>query len=104
MGREQTKEDVAYQGVVEDLDLTASITEDCTFERSRTQIDNILIPVELIHTLRSAYAVTGVREKDHKMVVAESAWETGGRREQTGPQEGTQINSKRNTGRNTNRF
>eukprot|EP00965_Chrysotila_dentata_P198794 6179025-Pleurochrysis_carterae.AAC.2 len=80
MSREQKKEDVAYQGVIEDLDRIAGITEDYTFDWAHTQIDNILIPVELLHTLRAAYTVTGVREKDHRMVVAELAWETEGGR------------------------
>eukprot|EP00965_Chrysotila_dentata_P001984 64806-Pleurochrysis_carterae.AAC.1 len=60
------------------MDLIASITEDHTFERGQTQIDNILVPVELIHTLKEAHRATGVREKDHKMVMASLAWGTWG--------------------------
>eukprot|EP00965_Chrysotila_dentata_P114799 3794293-Pleurochrysis_carterae.AAC.1 len=41
-GKTQKEEDVIYQGVLEDLNLVASITEDYTFERAQTQIDNIL--------------------------------------------------------------
>eukprot|EP00965_Chrysotila_dentata_P225766 6194971-Pleurochrysis_carterae.AAC.2 len=77
-GREHTKEDVAYQGVIEGLNLITAITEDYTFERADTQIDNILIPVKRLHILQAAYTTTGVREKDHKMVVAELAREVEG--------------------------
>eukprot|EP00965_Chrysotila_dentata_P149304 4930967-Pleurochrysis_carterae.AAC.1 len=41
-GKTQKEEDVIYQGILEDLNLVASITEDYTFERAQTQIDNIL--------------------------------------------------------------
>eukprot|EP00965_Chrysotila_dentata_P243803 6205619-Pleurochrysis_carterae.AAC.1 len=41
-GKTQKEEDVIYQGFLEDLNLVASITEDYTFERAQTQIDNIL--------------------------------------------------------------
>eukprot|EP00965_Chrysotila_dentata_P046470 1544392-Pleurochrysis_carterae.AAC.1 len=64
--------------VIEDLNLVPSVTEDYTFERAQTQIDNILIPIELIHNLTEAYATTGVREKDHKMVMAAFTWEMKG--------------------------
>eukprot|EP00965_Chrysotila_dentata_P184589 6093432-Pleurochrysis_carterae.AAC.1 len=73
-GRTQKEEDVIYQGVIEDLNLVPSVTEEYTFERARTQIDNVLIPIELIHNLKAAYTSTGVREKDHKMVMAVFAW------------------------------
>eukprot|EP00965_Chrysotila_dentata_P256409 6212529-Pleurochrysis_carterae.AAC.1 len=84
-GRTQKEEDVVYQGVIEDLNLVASVTEDYTFERAQTQIDNILVPVELIHNLEAAYATTGVREKDHKMVMAIFAWEMQGGRGERRP-------------------
>eukprot|EP00965_Chrysotila_dentata_P259283 6213507-Pleurochrysis_carterae.AAC.2 len=77
-GRTQMKEDVVFQGVIEDLSLVTSITRDYTFERAKTQIDNILIPIELIHTLQTAHTATGVREKDHRLVVARFAWEVKG--------------------------
>eukprot|EP00965_Chrysotila_dentata_P076618 2529713-Pleurochrysis_carterae.AAC.1 len=73
-GKPQKGEDVIYQGVIEDLNLIPSLTEDYTFERARTQIDNILVPTELIHSLKEAFATTGVREKDHKMVMASFTW------------------------------
>eukprot|EP00965_Chrysotila_dentata_P147833 4879801-Pleurochrysis_carterae.AAC.1 len=83
-GRTQKEEDIIYQGVIEDLNLVASVTEDYTFERAHTQIDNILVPIELIHNHKEAYTSTGVREKDHKMVMATLTWgmkgERGGRR------------------------
>eukprot|EP00965_Chrysotila_dentata_P004564 148340-Pleurochrysis_carterae.AAC.1 len=41
-GKTQKEEDVIYQGFLEDLNMVASITEDYTFERAQTQIDNIL--------------------------------------------------------------
>eukprot|EP00965_Chrysotila_dentata_P185905 6137636-Pleurochrysis_carterae.AAC.1 len=77
-GRKQMEEDVMFQGILEDLNLITCITEDYTFERARTQIDNILVPIELLHTLQTAYTTTGVREKDHKLVVASLAWEVQG--------------------------
>eukprot|EP00965_Chrysotila_dentata_P164700 5437938-Pleurochrysis_carterae.AAC.1 len=77
-GKTQKEEDVIYQGVLEDMNVIACITEDHTFERGQTQIDNILVPVELIRTLREAHTAMGVREKDHKMVIASLAWETWG--------------------------
>eukprot|EP00965_Chrysotila_dentata_P050521 1674257-Pleurochrysis_carterae.AAC.1 len=77
-GKTQKEEDVIYQGFLEDLNLVASITEDYTFKRAQTQIDNILVPIELIHNLKEAYTTTGVREKDHKMVIAALAWEMKG--------------------------
>eukprot|EP00965_Chrysotila_dentata_P167685 5537600-Pleurochrysis_carterae.AAC.1 len=92
-GRSQKEEDAVYQGVIEDLNLVASVTEDYTFERAQTQIDNILVPVELIHNLEAAYATTGVREKDHKMVMAIFAWEMKGGRGERRP-----------TRRQTNKF
>eukprot|EP00965_Chrysotila_dentata_P081354 2686616-Pleurochrysis_carterae.AAC.1 len=83
-GRVQKEEDVIYQGIREDLSLVPSITEEYTFERARTQIDNVLIPIELIHNLKAAYTSPGVlkaaytspgvREKDHKMVMVVFAW------------------------------
>eukprot|EP00965_Chrysotila_dentata_P114212 3775440-Pleurochrysis_carterae.AAC.1 len=73
-GRTQLEEDVIYQGAIDDLNLIASIAEDYTFERARTQVDNILIPIELLHTLQTAHTATGVREKDHRTVVARLAW------------------------------
>eukprot|EP00965_Chrysotila_dentata_P066599 2205839-Pleurochrysis_carterae.AAC.1 len=92
-GRTQKEEDVIFQEVIEDLNLVASVTEDYTFERAQTQIDDILVPAELIHNLEAAYATTGVREKDHKMVMAVFAWEMkGGRGE------------RRLTRRHTNKF
>eukprot|EP00965_Chrysotila_dentata_P113170 3739531-Pleurochrysis_carterae.AAC.1 len=66
-GKTQKEEDVIYQGVIEDLNLAASIPEDYTFERAQTQIDNILLPIELIHNLKEAHVTTRVREKDHKL-------------------------------------
>eukprot|EP00965_Chrysotila_dentata_P218791 6190770-Pleurochrysis_carterae.AAC.1 len=72
------EEDVVFQGVIEDLNLITSITKDYTFERARTQIDNILVPIELPHTLQTAHTATGVREKDHRLVVARLAWEVKG--------------------------
>eukprot|EP00965_Chrysotila_dentata_P041750 1384779-Pleurochrysis_carterae.AAC.1 len=45
-GKTQKEEDIIYQGILEDMNLIASITEDHTFERGQTQIDNILVPVE----------------------------------------------------------
>eukprot|EP00965_Chrysotila_dentata_P041704 1382916-Pleurochrysis_carterae.AAC.1 len=77
-GRTQKEEDVIYQGVLEDLNLVACVTEDHTFERAQTQIDNILIPIELVHNLKEAHVTTGVREKDHKLVIAALAWEMKG--------------------------
>eukprot|EP00965_Chrysotila_dentata_P108569 3586625-Pleurochrysis_carterae.AAC.1 len=77
-GKTQKEEDVIYQGVIEDLNLVASITEDYTFERAQTQIDNILVPIELIYNLKEAYVSTGIREKDHKLVIAALAWEMKG--------------------------
>eukprot|EP00965_Chrysotila_dentata_P103059 3402691-Pleurochrysis_carterae.AAC.1 len=77
-GRSQKEEDVIYQGVIEDLNLVPSVTEEHTFERARTQIDNILVPIELLHNLKAAYTSTGVREKDHKMVLAVFAWDVKG--------------------------
>eukprot|EP00965_Chrysotila_dentata_P206732 6183709-Pleurochrysis_carterae.AAC.5 len=79
-GKTQKEEDVIYQGVLEDMNLIACITEDHTFERGQTQIDIILVPVELMvmHTLKEAHTSTGVREKDHKMVMASMAWGTRG--------------------------
>eukprot|EP00965_Chrysotila_dentata_P202510 6181167-Pleurochrysis_carterae.AAC.2 len=71
----QMEEDAVYQGVIEDLNLVASITEDYTFKQAQTQIDNILVPNELLHTLQTAFTATRVREKDHKMIVARLAWE-----------------------------
>eukprot|EP00965_Chrysotila_dentata_P094086 3109758-Pleurochrysis_carterae.AAC.1 len=77
-------QDITERGVIEDLNLIASVTEDFTFERVQTQIDNILVPIELIHNLKEAHTSTGVREKDHKIVMATLAWELkggkGGRR------------------------
>eukprot|EP00965_Chrysotila_dentata_P175197 5783246-Pleurochrysis_carterae.AAC.1 len=73
-GRTQKEGDVIYQGFIEDLNLVASVTEDYTFERAQTQIDNILVPIKLIHNLKEAHTSTGVREKDHKMVMATLAW------------------------------
>eukprot|EP00965_Chrysotila_dentata_P001635 54326-Pleurochrysis_carterae.AAC.1 len=73
--RTQMEEDVVFQGMIEDLNLITSITRDHTFERGKTQIDNILIPIELIHTLQTAHTATGVREKDHRLVAARLAWE-----------------------------
>eukprot|EP00965_Chrysotila_dentata_P176859 5841195-Pleurochrysis_carterae.AAC.1 len=73
-GRSQKEEDVIYQGFIEDLNLVPSVTEEYTFERARTQIDNVLIPIELLHNLKAAYTSTGVREKDHKMVLAVLEW------------------------------
>eukprot|EP00965_Chrysotila_dentata_P262532 6214596-Pleurochrysis_carterae.AAC.3 len=64
-GRIQMVDDVVIQGVIEDLNLITSITKDYTFERARTQIDNIL----------TAHTATRVREKDHRLVVARLAWE-----------------------------
>eukprot|EP00965_Chrysotila_dentata_P066739 2209690-Pleurochrysis_carterae.AAC.1 len=58
-GKIQKEEDVIYQGSLEDLNLVASITEDYTFERAQTQIDNILVPIELIHNLKEAHVTTG---------------------------------------------
>eukprot|EP00965_Chrysotila_dentata_P041610 1379725-Pleurochrysis_carterae.AAC.1 len=66
-GRIPKEEDIIYQGILEDTNLIASITEDYTFERAQTQIDNILIPVEIIHNLKEAHVTTGVREKDHRL-------------------------------------
>eukprot|EP00965_Chrysotila_dentata_P016924 561183-Pleurochrysis_carterae.AAC.1 len=74
----QKEEDVIYQGFLEDLNMVASITEDYTFERAKTQIDNILVPIELIHNLKEAHVTTGVREKDHTLVIAALAWEMKG--------------------------
>eukprot|EP00965_Chrysotila_dentata_P070624 2335072-Pleurochrysis_carterae.AAC.1 len=73
-GRAQKEEDVIYQGIIEDLNLVPSVTEEYTFERARTQIDNVLIPIELVHNLKAAYTSPGVREKDHKMVMVVFAW------------------------------
>eukprot|EP00965_Chrysotila_dentata_P061476 2035998-Pleurochrysis_carterae.AAC.2 len=73
-GRAQKEEDVIYQGIIEHLNLVPCVTEDYTFERAKTQMDNILIPIELIHNLAGAYVTTGMREKDHKMVMAALAW------------------------------
>eukprot|EP00965_Chrysotila_dentata_P199328 6179311-Pleurochrysis_carterae.AAC.2 len=42
--------------------------------RAKTQIDNILVPIELIHTFKEAHVATGVREKDHRMVMASLGW------------------------------
>eukprot|EP00965_Chrysotila_dentata_P194812 6176598-Pleurochrysis_carterae.AAC.3 len=69
-GKTQKEKDVIYQGVMEDLNLVASVTEDYTFERAQTQIDNILVPIELIHNLKEAHVTTWVRERDHKLVMA----------------------------------
>eukprot|EP00965_Chrysotila_dentata_P030144 1003765-Pleurochrysis_carterae.AAC.1 len=77
-GRTQKEEDIIYQGILEDINLVASVTEDYTFERSQTQIDNILIPIELVHNLKEAHVTTGVRGKDHKLVIATLAWEMKG--------------------------
>eukprot|EP00965_Chrysotila_dentata_P132026 4364601-Pleurochrysis_carterae.AAC.1 len=79
------KEDIVFQGVIEDLDLIAGITEDYTFERAHTQIDNILIPVEMLHTLRATYTAMGVREKDHRIFAAELPWEAEGARGENRP-------------------
>eukprot|EP00965_Chrysotila_dentata_P223601 6193670-Pleurochrysis_carterae.AAC.1 len=84
------EEDVAYQGAIEDLNLTASITEDHTYERAQTQIDKTLVPVELVHTLREAHTAT---TRDHKMVLARLAWGAKGGRGRRGPHEGVRINS-----------
>eukprot|EP00965_Chrysotila_dentata_P020900 691833-Pleurochrysis_carterae.AAC.1 len=77
-GRSQMEEDVIYQGVIEDLNLVPSVTEEYTFERARTQIDNVLIPIELLRNLKAAFTSTGVREKDHRMVLAVLEWGTKG--------------------------
>eukprot|EP00965_Chrysotila_dentata_P045453 1509994-Pleurochrysis_carterae.AAC.1 len=77
-GRTQKEEDVVYQGVLEDLNMVASIAQDYTFERAQTQIENILVPIELIHNLKEAHVTTGVRETDHKLVMATLAWEMKG--------------------------
>eukprot|EP00965_Chrysotila_dentata_P061473 2035901-Pleurochrysis_carterae.AAC.2 len=92
-GRTQKEEDVIYQGILEDINLIASVTEDFTFERAQTQIDNILIPIELVHNLKEAHVTTGVREKDHKLVVATLAWEMKGGKGECRP-----------TGRHTDKF
>eukprot|EP00965_Chrysotila_dentata_P043319 1439726-Pleurochrysis_carterae.AAC.3 len=73
-GRTPEEEDMIYQGITEDLKLIASITEDYTFERAQTQIDNILVTIGLVLTLTEARVTAGVREKDHKMVIAALAW------------------------------
>eukprot|EP00965_Chrysotila_dentata_P033089 1102113-Pleurochrysis_carterae.AAC.1 len=78
-GRTPMEEDEVYQGVLEDLNLITSITNEYTFERARTQIDNILIPIELLHNLQTAHTATGVREKDHRLVLARLAWEVKGK-------------------------
>eukprot|EP00965_Chrysotila_dentata_P058541 1942262-Pleurochrysis_carterae.AAC.1 len=77
-GRSQMEEDVVFQGTIEDLNLVSCLTTDYTFERARTQIDNILIPIELLHTLQTAHTSTGVREKDHRLILASLAWEVKG--------------------------
>eukprot|EP00965_Chrysotila_dentata_P092512 3053034-Pleurochrysis_carterae.AAC.1 len=92
-GRSQKEEDVIYQEVIEDLNLVPSVTEEYTFERAQTQIDNVLIPIELLHNLKAAYTSTGVREKDHKMVLAVLAWDTKGEKGERRP-----------TRRHTNKF
>eukprot|EP00965_Chrysotila_dentata_P093986 3106180-Pleurochrysis_carterae.AAC.1 len=56
------------------------MTEEFTFERGQTQIDNILVPVELLHTLKEAHTSTGVREKDHRMFMASLAMGNTGQR------------------------
>eukprot|EP00965_Chrysotila_dentata_P103497 3416320-Pleurochrysis_carterae.AAC.1 len=79
------EEDLVYPGVIEDMNLIASITEDYTFERAQTQIDNILVQIELLRTLQTVYMTTGVRGKDHELVVAEFAWEAEGEKEENRP-------------------
>eukprot|EP00965_Chrysotila_dentata_P118154 3905229-Pleurochrysis_carterae.AAC.3 len=58
-GRTQKKEDVIDQGVIDDLNLIACVTEDFTFETAQTQIDNKLVPIKLIHNLKEAHMSTG---------------------------------------------
>eukprot|EP00965_Chrysotila_dentata_P006211 202821-Pleurochrysis_carterae.AAC.2 len=82
-GRTQLEEDVVYQGVIEDLNLITSKTKDHTFERARTQIDNILLQIELLHTLQTAH--TAIGEKDHRMVVARLAWKVKGAKGESRP-------------------
>eukprot|EP00965_Chrysotila_dentata_P213544 6187681-Pleurochrysis_carterae.AAC.2 len=84
-GRIQKEEEVIFQGILEDLNLVTSVTEDYTFERAQTQIDNILVPIELIHNLKEAHVTTGVREKDHKLVIATLAWEMKGGKGESRP-------------------
>eukprot|EP00965_Chrysotila_dentata_P078476 2585646-Pleurochrysis_carterae.AAC.3 len=73
-GRTQKEENVIYHGVIEDLHLIVSVTEDHTFERAQTQIDIVLVPIELIYNLKEAYTTTGVRERDQMMVMVALAW------------------------------
>eukprot|EP00965_Chrysotila_dentata_P051168 1695996-Pleurochrysis_carterae.AAC.1 len=84
-GRTQKEEDVIYKGVIEDLNLVASVTKNYTFKKAQTQVDNILVPIELIHNLKEAYASTGVWEKDHKIVMATLAWGMKGGRGERRP-------------------